>query len=140
MTTSAPVIDFDALEHRLIHEDRSPVLILTAATRLQRDRAAEFVRAAAGDLLAEDLDPIRTQVMDVPTPLQRGFSVAVTQIETLAQAEDYQVTLRRAPRKKYRGFVLVVPPALTTDPRGPLFPWVRAGVVVHMTKDSEEVS
>lgn len=136
--TSTYVIDFDALDHRLVHEDKVPVLILVAATHAQRHAAAEFARATAGRLLAEDHEPMRSRDMDAPTPLQRGFSVAVTQIETPVQAEEYLPTLRRDPRRRYRGFVLVVPPALAEWAEGPLAPWVREGIVAHLAKDSEE--
>lgn len=126
----APLIDPRLLERRLVDEQRSSVLIVTAATEPQRRLFAEFAREVAGELLVEPDEPARPIRATAPSAVERGFTVSVVQIESADQAERHLDILRRAPRQRYRGFVLVTPPELPMDPRGPLFPWVQPGMLV----------
>lgn len=126
----APLIDPRILERRLVDEQRSSVLIVTAATETQRRLFAEFAREVAGELLVEPDDPARLIRATAPSAVERGFTISVVQIETADQAERHLVAFKRVPRQRYRGFILVTPPELVMDAEGPLFPWGQAGMVV----------
>lgn len=126
----APLIDPRVLERRLVDEQRSPVLIVTAATETQRRLFAEFAREVAGELLVEPDDPARPIRATAPSAVERGFTISVVQIETADQAERHLGAFRRFPRQRYRGFILVTLPELAMDAEGPLFPWRQAGMVV----------
>ena len=77
----APLIDPRILERRLVDEQRTPVLIVTAATKAQRRLFAEFAREAVGELLADPDTPVRPIRMTAPSAVERGFTVSVVQIE-----------------------------------------------------------
>lgn len=140
MTNSdfAPLIDPRVLERRLVDEQRSGVLIVTAATETQRRLLAEFAREVAGELLVEPGEPARPFKDSVSSALERGFTISVVQIETADQAEKRLHVLRRAPRQKYRGFILVTPPELAMDAEGPLSSWVQPGMVVSASNNDAE--
>lgn len=134
----APLIDPRILERRLVDEQRSAVLIVTAATEPQRRLFAEFAREVAGELLVEPDEPARPIRASAPSAMERGFTVSVVQIESVAQAEKHLDVLRRAPRQRYRGFILVTPPELPMDPRGPLSPWVQPGMLVCVSSNDAD--
>lgn len=126
----APLIDPRVLERRLVDEQRSPVLIVTAATETQRRLFVEFAREVVRELLVEPDDPARPIRATAPSAVERGFTISVVQIETADQAEKHLGAFSRVPRQRYRGFILVTPPELVMDAEGPLFPWGQAGMVV----------
>lgn len=134
----APLIDPRILERRLVDEQRSAVLIVTAATEAQRRLFAEFAREVAGELLVEPDAPARPIRATAPSAVDRGFTISVVQIETAAQAERHLGAFSRVPRQRYRGFILVTPTELVMDAGGPLFPWRQAGMVVCASSDDAD--